>query len=199
MGTLRFTAFSFLAPVVLGALTACGGGSSGGSSGDPVALCKQGCEKTISLCFADAGSLATMAQSSCMSSCTSSTSNTTTCTNSSAIVSAYQACLNKTTCNDLMNCVQTVPACQGGAGKSGGSSGSGGTSGSGGASGSGGTSGGAGTSSTSGGTCADLLACCNKAGSMYQSACMQAYSAAMPSGDSACGIVLSGAKSTFCP
>ncbi len=191
---------SFACALLPAALTiGCGGGGSS-SSDNPVALCMQGCDKTVSLCYADGGTSASSIKNQCASSCSSTGGSTSqqTCSNSNAIISAYKGCLAKTTCNDLMSCVTMIPPCEGGA--TGGSSGTtGGTAGQ--SSGSGGTAGQtSGTGGTSGGgTCADLLACCNQAAANLKSACMMTYSAAMPSGDTACGLVLSGAKSAFCP
>jgi hypothetical protein len=213
------------APLVLGFVgtllfASCGGGGSD----DPVALCKQGCAKQFSLCFADAGATAATFQSICESSCSSNTSvnQTKTCTNSSAIIAAYKTCLAKTTCDELTTCESALPDCAGGGtggtsgGGTGGSSGggTGGTSGGG----TGGTSGG-GTGGTSGGTggftgfdgsipgfdggisgtCADLMACCNATSAQLKPACMSAYSQIVSSGDLGCAIVFSGIKATYCP
>ena len=185
------------------AWAACGGDDDdGGANEDPVALCKQSCGTTISLCFADAGDTATI-KSTCENACTNNSqggTSTTTCTNANDIVAAFKACLKKTTCTDYQNCLQTVPRCQGG-----GSGGSAGTGGSGGTSGTGtGGSAGSGTSGTGGtsggGTCADLLACCNKAASEpIKSACLTAYNQASPTGDAACSIIYSSLKATVCP
>jgi hypothetical protein len=178
------------------AVVGCGGGGS--SSDDPVALCKEGCDKTISLCFKDAGSIAGMSvdslKSTCSSNCTTNAGTSQkSCSNSSEIISAYKTCLGKSTCSELMSCDQTVPACKGGTTTG---TGSGGTTGGGSA---GRTSGGT-SGSSGGGTCADLLACCNKAAANIKSACMSAYTQSMMSGgDSVCSAVLTSAKSTFCP
>lgn len=174
------------------------GGSSSSSSDDPVALCKQGCDKSISLCYSDGGAPGGLSASDLKSACTnacsmgaSSSASSKSCSNSSQIISAYKGCLAKTTCSALMSCEQSIPQCTGSTG--GGTSGTGsGTAGK--------TSGTSGSSGSSGGTCADLLACCNKASANLKSSCMQAYSAAMMGGgDSVCGAVLSAGKATFCP
>lgn len=52
---------------------------------------------------------------------------------------------------------------------------------------------------TTGGTCADLLACCNKASAPLKPSCMQIYTAVKPSGDATCGAELAGLKSSLCP
>jgi len=68
--------------------------------------------------------------------------------------------------------------------------------------GAGGTSGGLGgsTGTVVGGTCADLLACCNASSASLKATCMQAYTSEMQlGGDLACGVALSTLKSTFCP
>jgi hypothetical protein len=49
----------------------------------------------------------------------------------------------------------------------------------------------------SGGTCADLLACCN--GSALKAICMPSYTAYMTNGDVACGNFLAVNKSSLCP
>jgi hypothetical protein len=49
------------------------------------------------------------------------------------------------------------------------------------------------------GTCADLLACCNKATGTAQTSCMTVYTTYMPLGDTFCGIGLAAVKSSSCP
>ena len=83
---------------------ACGSDSSGGD--DPVALCKQGCAKVESLCFADSGGTFEC-------NCTAPDGGgSTTCTNQDAINAAYKACLEKNTCAELLGC--KIPKCEGG-------------------------------------------------------------------------------------
>lgn len=50
-----------------------------------------------------------------------------------------------------------------------------------------------------GATCADLLACCNKASGTSKQICMTTYTSAMASGDQACALGLAGIKSLTCP
>ncbi len=181
--------------------SACGGDSDGDSN-DAVAVCKQGCTKIQSLCFPDAGGT-----TDCDANCAprDGGGGGGTCTNQDEITAAAKACLDKNTCTDLLTCSAAIPDCQrdpSGAGGSGGSGGTGGG-GSGGAGGSSGTggggTGGAGGSS-GGGTCADLLACCNAATTdQIKSACMTAYNAVMGQGDAACGPVLMSLKASVCP
>ena len=175
----------------------CGGGSS---SSDPVALCKSGCDKAISLCFADAGVDTATLKASCQSSCTSqSASNPKNCTNSSAIISAYNTCLAKTTCDELQSCTASIPACEGGSTGTGGSSG-GGTGGATGGGTGGASGGGTGGSTATGTGCADLLACCNATtNATLKLACMQSYAGVMAMGDAICAQALTAIQSTYCP
>lgn len=186
------------------ALWAACGGDSSGNGDDPVALCKQGCDKSISLCFPDAGDAI---KSMCEQSCTSNDGGTSNCTNASDRSAAAKACLDKTTCADLETCSQNIPPCAGGgtggaggAGATGGSGGSGATGGSTGGTGGGGTGGG-GTGGADGGTatCADVLACCNAATTdQLKTACMMAYMAAMSS-EAACAAIYPALKTSVCP
>ena len=107
--------------------------------------------------------------------------------------SACETCLGQVgACVLGANCM--APACLTGGG-------TGGTSGGAGSTGAlGGFSGGLGGSTGSGGTCADLLACCNAAtNATVKSACMSEYTTLMSSGDAACGAFLGPVKSSICP
>jgi hypothetical protein len=93
----------------------------------------------------------------------------------------------------------------GGVGNDAGDGASGGVTGRGGAIGRGGatgiswisTLGGAGSG---GGTCAALLACCNKTlDAQFKQACLSSYDQAKPSGDAICGSLLSTFKQAYCP
>jgi hypothetical protein len=210
-------AFPFLCSLfVFGALAGYGcGGSSSGT--DAVALCNQFCNKYNSLCAVDAGPINISID--CATTCTPAmvSQKTTNCPNSSAIISATQACVNKTTCTDLTTCAAGIPQCSSGAGGTSGgagTSGSAGTSGAAGTTGSGGRgaagatgSGGRGAAGTTGtggtgatGTCADLLACCNATtNATLKSACMTSYTTVMSMGDATCGQILAQIKSAYCP
>jgi hypothetical protein len=205
---------NFLRPLLVLSLasvavfSSCGGGSK---SEDPVALCKQGCSKGITLCLADAGAAGETALAFCQTACTSGATGNDgkPCTNTSAIIAAGKMCLSKTTCEDYMACAATIPACMGGGttgtgGASG--TGSGGRSGtaSGGASGtgSGGASGtGTGGASGTGTTCDDVLACCNAATNpTYKMICMSQYDGIKAAGDEACAMYFTAqVKMTLCP
>jgi hypothetical protein len=180
MNFLRTSAV--LSCVCLTFLGACGGSSS---TNDPVALCKQGCAKGVSLCYADAGDTGPTYKAVCESACATAAAEAKMCSNSSAITAAYKVCLNKTTCDDLMACSQALPDCiAGGGGSSGG--------GTGGSSGTGGTSG-------TGTACADLLKCCNASTSPdLKKACTDAIATAMGM-DATCAQVLGLYKGTICP
>ncbi|MES1206212.1 MAG: hypothetical protein ABUS79_09770 [Pseudomonadota bacterium] len=203
------------------AFTLCLAGCGGSDKADPVALCKQGCSKGISLCFADAGAFGATAQAACESNCTSqSTTGGKPCANSNAQIAAYKVCQAKTTCDELTACAATIPACEGGgssgtggasgstggaSGSTGGASGTGGRAGgsTGGASGTGGraggSTGGAG-GAAGGGECAALLACCNASTNpTVKSLCMTQYSSVMAMGDAVCGQVLTTVKPSVCP
>jgi hypothetical protein len=201
---IALVAMSFVALT----LSACGGGST---KEDPVALCKQGCDKAISLCAVDAGIPTATLKMICETSCATSTPTGTTCKNSSAIIAAYKVCQSKTTCDEYTACGESIPACEGGG--SGGSSGTG-TGGSSGAgtggrsgTGTGGSSGtgtggssGTGTGGSSGGTaCADLLACCNKSTvAQIKDGCTAQLAGAMTD-EATCAQVLAGYRSVICP
>jgi hypothetical protein len=166
------------------------GGDDDGNSDDPVAICIQGCTKVQSLCSPDAGGT-----TNCDNICVARDGGggTTSCTNQNEITAASKACLEKNTCQELLACSAQVPRCQGGTGGSGGSGGTGG----GGTGGTGATGGAGGTGG--GGTCADLLACCNAASEQLKPGCMMAYNAAVGQGDATCGALLTTLKSTLCP
>ena len=147
---------------------ACGGDDD---SDDPAALCMQGCNKA-NACFGDSG----FGTTDCAASCAPKDggSGPGSCTNESAIT-AYKACLSKE-CAELLSCFQMLPPCEGGGtGGAGGNGGSGGsTSGTGGRAGTGGSGGTAGDAG--GGTCAQLLACCNAAtDATIKMGCLTAY------------------------
>lgn len=174
----------------------CGGGSK---SDDPVALCKQGCSKGISLCFADAGAAGDAVLALCQSTCTSSAtgSDGKPCTNSSAIAAAAKVCLSKTTCDEYMACGEKLPACEGGGTTgSGGASGTGtgGRSGSGGGSGtaSGGASGTGTGGATATGSCATLQTCCGQIADSTQAA--QCQAAAAGSAPTTCDTILAAIR-----
>jgi hypothetical protein len=95
---------------------ACGGDDDDGGGGggeDRVALCKQACEKLLSVCFGDGGG-----GTSCANSCTTSDAGTSgaTCSNESEMLAAYKACLEKATCTELIGCMSAAPRCQTGSG-----------------------------------------------------------------------------------
>jgi hypothetical protein len=187
----RYVALAFVGTVVW---AACGGDDSSGD--DPVASCKQACNKFVSVCYPDAGDFF-----NCDSSCTPRDGGGTggsNCTNASEMSAAYKACLEKNTCDELMACYRAVPPCQGGGTGSGGSGGTGATGGTGGSTGgAGGTGGGVDAGS---GTCAQLLACCNAAtNEQIKSSCLMGYNAVMGQGDSACGAVYTQIKASVCP
>ncbi|MBC8132301.1 MAG: hypothetical protein H7X95_04915 [Deltaproteobacteria bacterium] len=143
------------------------GSSSSSSSTDRLALCKESCAKTASLCFADAGATGAAIKAGCESSCTTATGtgSNTTCSNANEVVAAVKVCLTKNTCEEYTSCFETVPECTGGGSggasgaRTGGASGTGTGGGTG--TGTGGTSGGGGSTGTGSGGCADLTACCN--------------------------------------
>jgi hypothetical protein len=194
----------FLSLVSLSVLATCGGGSKE----DPVALCKQGCTKYVSLCGDELpeGFTPAQAKALCEGLCTSSTgTGGTQCTNSSAIISAAKACQSKTTCAEYTSCNEALPPCEGGGTGTGGASGTGGRSGTGtgGSSGTGtGGSSGTGTGGASGGgtACAELLACCNATtNATLKGVCMSQYSVVMSMGNDVCMQALDAIKSTYCP
>jgi hypothetical protein len=172
-----------VAIAVIGTLlwAACGSDDSGD---DPIALCNQGCAKIRSLCLADAGGTF---ECNCTPTDGGGGGGGPTCTNQDAINAAYKACLEKNTCEELLAC--KVPKCERvGAGGAGGAGGGGGTGGSG------------ATDAGTSGTCADLLACCNRASSdQIKSACIMGYNTAMQQGDAACGAIYGALKATVCP
>jgi len=92
---------------------ACGGDDDNGGGGgeDRVALCKQACEKLLSVCFGDGGD----GMTSCANSCSTS-SDAGTCSNESEMLAAYKACLEKATCTELLGCMSAAPRCQTGSG-----------------------------------------------------------------------------------
>ena len=109
-----FVVFAGFGPLVW---AACGGDDDDGGGGggeDRVALCKQACEKLLSVCFGDGGG----GMTSCANSCSMSDAGTSggTCSNESEMVAAFKACLEKTTCSDLLACMSAAPRCQGGSG-----------------------------------------------------------------------------------
>jgi hypothetical protein len=215
--------------MVCGSLLLSCGGSKSSTTDDAVALCKQACAKSSSLCFADAGAPGTAGEAVCESSCaTDAPGRASMCSNAATIIAAVKVCLAKTTCADLQTC--SVPECVANTGGTGGSSGgTGATTGAGGAGGAAGTGGagvGAGgqTGATGGstgagtggafsfdgsiptfdggsGTCADLLNCCNSiSSSSTKAACIAGYNQVKPSGDANCGAIYSGLKqSGTCP
>jgi hypothetical protein len=189
----RYIAFAFLGTLIW---AACGGDDDSGS-GDPVASCKQACNKFVSLCYPDAGGFF-----NCDTSCSprdGGNGGGGTCSNASEVSAAYKACLQKNTCEELMSCYSSVPPCQGGTG-SGGSGGGGGSGATGGTGGSTGGSGGTAGGLDGGGTCAQLLACCNAASSdQLKTSCITAYNQIMSQGDSACGLIYTQLKSVICP
>jgi hypothetical protein len=174
---------------------ACGGDDD---SEDPVAICKQGCNK-LQACFADAGGPTINCETTCNPR-DGGSGGGSTCTNQADINAASRACYDKP-CEEIFSCFARIPDCQGGTGGSGGTGGTGGggTGGTGGAgTGGGGTGGTGGT--TGGGTCGDLLACCNAAATdTLKTQCRSIYDAALPQGDMACGIAYGALKSTYCP
>lgn len=108
--------------MLVGALLAAGvsavtvqGCGSSSSSGDYMALCNQGCDKTATCLGLDAAS--------CKQQCSSQTTMTMSCSNSAAIISAYKGCLAMD-CSAFLGCVAGLPPCQSGGGQ-GGSSGGG--------------------------------------------------------------------------
>jgi hypothetical protein len=198
-----------LLPILVSALAASffatcsssgGGGGTGGAGGnqagsggagagnDPVALCKQVCDTSVSLCLADAGATAeAAARTLCEGSCpTQNPTGTMACLNESGRITAYKACATKTTCSDITTCTQNVLPCI--------------RDGLGGSSGSGGSTGG-GVGGAAGGTgCADLLACCNATTSASgKQVCMTYYGTVASMGDAACSQALTLVKSMYCP
>jgi len=182
--------------------------SCGGSSKeDPVALCKQGCNKAVELCADDLGGLTpAQAKALCEGICTSQVGgNGMTCTNESAIIAAYKTCQTKTTCDEYTACGESIPECQGGSTGTGGASGTGGRSGTGGSSG-GGTGGRSGTGGSSGGgasgtgACAEVLACCNAStNATIKAACLAQYDSIVTAGDANCAMILPTLKTSVCP
>ena len=171
---------------------ACGSDSSGGGD-DPVALCKQACNKLVG-CYD--GGLPVNCDTQCTQ--TDGGGGGTTCTNQAEITAAYKACLDKS-CGELVACFEKIPACQGGTTTTG-TGGAGGSTGGAGGTGGAGTGGTAGSGGTSGGgTCADLLACCNRASDTLKQQCMMIYEAALPNGDMTCGAALGALKASYCP
>lgn len=176
---------------------ACGGDDD---SEDPVAICKQGCNK-IQACFADAGGPTINCETTCNPR-DGGSGGGSTCTNQADINAASRACYDKP-CEEIFSCFAKIPCQGGGAGGTGGTGGGGtgatggvGTGGTGGA----GTGGGGTGGTTGGGTCADLLACCNAAATdALKMECRTIYDIALPSGDMFCGPALSSAKSRYCP
>jgi hypothetical protein len=81
---------------------ACGSDNDSGGE-DSAALCKQGCDKVVSLCFADAGD---NFQCTCP---LPPDGGASPCANQSEMTAAYKACLEKTTCQDLLTC--KIPKC----------------------------------------------------------------------------------------
>ena len=175
----------------------------GGSKEDPVALCKQGCNKYVDLCASSlpGGLDAATFKAFCETGCTSNMGGGEKCKNESAIIAAAKPCLSKTSCDALMTCTANVPDCEtGGATGTGGASGTG----TGGASGTGtGGRSGTGTGGASGGgaTCADVLACCNAATNpTIKMACMMNYEDIKNAGDATCAAYLTPqVKSLLCP
>ena len=169
------------------------------------------CGSVIATCFGSGyktGSFSGPCASygSCVSKCN--------CTDSACKTACGQPASACQTCqSNIGSCALTstcsIPACLLSGGGTGGNSGgtgghvgglggfSGGLGGSSG--GLGGFSGGLGGFTGGSGTCADLLACCNATSAALKSACMSGYNQVVGSGDAACGIVLSGIKSSYCP
>ena len=97
--------------VFVGTLLWAGCGTDDNAGDDPLALCKQGCSKVESLCFADSGGTF---ECHCTApdggSGSDASSGATTCTNQDAINAAYKACLDKTTCTEFLEC--KIPKCE---------------------------------------------------------------------------------------
>ncbi len=102
----------------------------GSDSSDVVAICNQGCDKAA-MCNPEFAPFIAECKSQCS---TQGPGGGQRCTNEAAIISAVKSCLAMT-CETYLNCVETVPECQGGAAGAGG--GGGGSTGQGGAGGSG--------------------------------------------------------------
>jgi hypothetical protein len=216
---MNFLLTSRIRPLVLAMLlTACG--SSKTSSDDPVALCKEGCTKGLSLCYADAGVEGATFKSLCEAQCSSTkVTQANMCSNASQITSGFKACLAKTTCDEYESCFAALPDCAGSGGGGSTGAGTGGSTGGGtggatgtgtGGSTAGGTGGATGTAtggstgagtggSTGGGTaCADLLTCCN-ASTIPLIKSMCATVATGLTDDAACAQALTAYKMTVCP
>jgi hypothetical protein len=149
---------------------ACGNSTSGNGPSETSALCNQGCDKA-GTCFADTGALGESFVASCKQQCGSASNQQ--CANQAAIMGKAQECFAIADCGGYLQCLQSVPKCEGGsagstATGSGGSAGSnvttgfttttdgaGGSTGSSGSTGSGGTG-----SSASCDACAKADACC---------------------------------------
>ena len=87
---------------------ACGDDDTDGD--DPVALCKEACDKLKSLCSPDAGG-----DASCESTCGARFGGADggSCSNKSDITTAHKTCMEQTTCSALTSCLLRIPQCQG--------------------------------------------------------------------------------------
>src|SRR5438105_2687074 len=118
-------------------LQACSSKSSGNGPAGTTALCNQACDKA-GACFGDAGaSIAAQCKASCNDPAKQN------CTNQAAITTKANECLAIADCDPYLQCIQSIPDCQGGSTATGtgaaGSSGTTTTTGAGGATGSGGS------------------------------------------------------------
>ena len=91
---------------------ACSSSSSGNGPAGNTALCNQGCDKA-GTCFADAGAFGQSIVMQCKDGCNNPSNQN--CTNQAAITTKVQECLAIADCSAYLQCLQSVPNCQGGA------------------------------------------------------------------------------------
>src|SRR5882724_3296817 len=100
------------AAVAIG-VDACSTNSSPSGSNDPAVPCNQSCEKA-SMCSVEGGALGESIVANCKQRCTSNPSQP--CRNQSAITARLQDCFAVADCAAFMQCVLSIPPCEGGGG-----------------------------------------------------------------------------------